>query len=164
MPSRSVCKLYGCCSCLQSPTSRGISFKCPTFAVPQRLQLTLWQAFVKLQAELTREGMIVEMGGEDPDGKSRSHAVPCRPHARAQLHRRVLVLITASMRQLMEEAELLQLAVRVKQVRRNTADSRYCGACFYYRGSDCAHHRHHMLIILWPRMFTTTLITSSAAC
>jgi hypothetical protein len=74
------------------------------------------QAFVKLQAELTREGMIVEMGSEDPDGKNR-----CRMHssfsvAAADRDCRVLVLITASMRQLMEEAELMQLAVRVKQV------------------------------------------------
>ena len=29
------------------------------------------QAFIKLQSELTREGMLVEMGSEDPDGKNR---------------------------------------------------------------------------------------------
>jgi hypothetical protein len=29
------------------------------------------QAFIKLQAELKREGMTVEMGSEDPDGKNR---------------------------------------------------------------------------------------------
>ena len=37
---------------------------------------------------------------------------------------RVLVLITASMRQLMEEAELLQLAIRVKQVQLLSCDCR----------------------------------------
>ena len=74
------------------------------------------QAFVKLQAELMREGMIVEMGSEDPDGKNRCCARCRLVVASAELRCRVLVLITASMRQLMEEAELLQLAVRVKQV------------------------------------------------
>jgi hypothetical protein len=29
------------------------------------------QAFIKLQSELKREGMFVEMGSEDPDGKNR---------------------------------------------------------------------------------------------
>ena len=42
----------------------------------------------------------------------------------SQRHCRVLVLITASMRQLMEEAELLQLAVRVKQVQLLSSDCR----------------------------------------
>jgi hypothetical protein len=46
-----------------------------------------------------------------------------RPEASVYCHRRVLVLITASMRQLMEEAELLQLAIRVKQVLRRRLPS-----------------------------------------
>jgi hypothetical protein len=37
---------------------------------------------------------------------------------------RLLLLITASMRQLMEEAELLQMAIRVKQARDMSCDRR----------------------------------------
>ena len=83
------------------------------------LALILSQAFMKLQMELMREGMTVEMGSNDPDGKNRLRAFAPANSTYIELNKhplRVLLLITASMRQLMEEAELLQLAIRVKQV------------------------------------------------
>jgi hypothetical protein len=42
------------------------------------LALILSQAFMKLQMELMREGMTVEMGSSDPDGKNRFITRICR--------------------------------------------------------------------------------------
>jgi hypothetical protein len=72
MRAGSAFKLSSCCSCPPKRSFRGISSKYSTrlhFTQPQLLMLL--QAFIKLQAELTREGMSIELGSEDPDLKNR---------------------------------------------------------------------------------------------